>query len=474
MSESSNARIAKGATIILIANVVNMLISIITNFILPQNLSTDTYASIKLYQLYLSYVGILHFGAVDGIYLRYGGKNLSTLGREEIGKSLSTFRWFQILIVVVGCVVSLVTKDMILLVVSLMVLPTNMLSYYKYLYQACGEFKAYSRILNIVTIGMFIVNMGLVLVIKSDNYIPYIVGYLLVNALMLVYTEISFSSKYKVPIKNQNSISVSALVYDMRNGILLTLGNFASILMTSMDRWFVKIFIGTTAFAQYAFAVSIEHFLNTAATPVTITFYNGFCTDDSIEKIKMLRKCVIFLSASLVSSAFAIKFITEVYLTKYQNAIDVMFYLFAAQFFYVVIKSIYNNLYKVRKRQKIYFTKLIISLVAGFVFNLIGYYLYNVKESYAIATLCSAVFWLIIVLFDFGEDERLSMKEWIFMVLVSIAFLVFGKIVSSIVGFVLYLIAVFILAEILLDDTVNKMLRFAIKNTKNILKKHIA
>ena len=473
MSESSNARIARGATIILIANVVNMLISIITNFILPQNLSTDTYASIKLYQLYLSYVGILHFGAVDGIYLRYGGKHLSTLGREEIGKSLSTFRCFQILIVVVGIIVSLFAKDMILLVVSFMVLPTNMLSYYKYLYQACGEFKAYSRILNIVTIGMFIVNMGLVLVIKSDNYIPYIVGYLLVNALMLIYTEISFSKRYDVPLKNQKNLSVSALVYDMRNGILLTLGNFASILMTSMDRWFVKIFIGTTAFAQYAFAVSIENFLNTAATPVTITFYNGFCTDDSLEKIQMLRKCVMFLSALLVSSAFAIKFITEIYLTKYQDAVNVMFYLFAAQFFYVVIKSIYNNLYKVRKKQSIYFTKLLVSLVAGFVFNLIGYYLYNVKESYAIATLCSAVFWLIIVLFDFNMEERLSMKEWAFMALVSTALLVFGKVVSSIVGFVLYLFVVVVVAEIFLEDTVKKMLSFAIRNVKNIFKKHI-
>ena len=56
-----------------------------------------------------------------------------------------------------------------------------------------------------------------------------------------------------------------------------------------------------------------------------------------------------------------------------------MFLLFAAQIFYIVIKSIYVNLYKAQKKQSIYFIKLTAIIVVGFVFNVICYNLYKVK-----------------------------------------------------------------------------------------------
>lgn len=59
-----------------------------------------------------------------------------------------------------------------------------------------------------------------------------------------------------------------------------------------------------------------------------------------------------------------------------------MFLLFAAQIFYIVIKSIYVNLYKAQKKQSIYFIKLTAIIVVGFVFNVICYNLYKVKESF--------------------------------------------------------------------------------------------
>ena len=65
--------------------------------------------------------------------------------------------------------------------------------------------------------------------------------------------------------------------------------------------------------------------------------------------------------------------------------------LFAAQIFYIVIKSIYVNLYKAQKKQSIYFIKLTAIIVVGFVFNVICYNLYKVKESFAVGTLLSAV-----------------------------------------------------------------------------------
>lgn len=64
---STGSQLARGVLIILISNVVNMFFGIITNLILSKYLSVESYAGIKTYQLYLAYVGILHFGFVDEI-----------------------------------------------------------------------------------------------------------------------------------------------------------------------------------------------------------------------------------------------------------------------------------------------------------------------------------------------------------------------------------------------------------------------
>lgn len=119
-----------------------------------------------------------------------------------------------------------------------------------------------------------------------------------------------------------------------------------------------KALMTTLAFAQYSFAVSMENFMNVAVTPVTTTLYNYFCKATDKSQIRKTRNYVMVFAAAIVSCAFPARFILEIYLTKYIDSAKVMFLLFAAQIFYIVIKSVYVNLYKAQKKQNIYFIKL--------------------------------------------------------------------------------------------------------------------
>lgn len=112
---------------------------------------------------------------------------------------------------------------------------------------------------------------------------------------------------------------------NIRSGILLMLGNFSSIILTGMDRWFIKFLMDTVAFAEYSFAVSIENFINFAVTPVSTTLYNYFCGSVTNQQIKQVRNLVSVFSAFLITAAFPAKFILETYLNKYIAAADVIF-----------------------------------------------------------------------------------------------------------------------------------------------------
>ena len=59
---NSNKALGRGILVILVANIINMVFSLVTNFVLPKYLSVDTYAVIKTYQMYLSYAGLFHLG----------------------------------------------------------------------------------------------------------------------------------------------------------------------------------------------------------------------------------------------------------------------------------------------------------------------------------------------------------------------------------------------------------------------------
>lgn len=80
----------KGLMYVLIANFINLGFNLITNFVLPKELSVESYATIKTFQLYVSYAGLFHFGFVDGMYLKYGGKNVKEIRGEDLKTNLST------------------------------------------------------------------------------------------------------------------------------------------------------------------------------------------------------------------------------------------------------------------------------------------------------------------------------------------------------------------------------------------------
>lgn len=101
----------KGLMYVLIANFINLGFNLITNFVLPKELSVESYATIKTFQLYVSYAGLFHFGFVDGMYLKYGGKNIKELRREDLGTNLSTLRLFEIVVTIACAIIAIISKQ---------------------------------------------------------------------------------------------------------------------------------------------------------------------------------------------------------------------------------------------------------------------------------------------------------------------------------------------------------------------------
>ena len=448
-------RLQKGIIAVFLANAINVLFSLATNFLLPKFLSVESYAGIKEFQLYVSYVGLFHFGFVDGIYLKYGGKTLGKTVDKSFATDLSTMTVFQLIISCVTLFVAVILKDKILVFFALSILPQNMGNYFKFLYQATGEFTLYGKAKNLTTISTFALNMFLLFVVKTDDIVWYVLGYVVLYFGVWIVLEVYFRAKHT--IEKGNLFLMNVLLDNVKSGFLLTLGNLSSIFLTSMDRWFVKGLMDTLAFAQYSFAVSVENFLNLAITPVTTTLYNYFCREERPEAHKDAYNYVALFAVVVPAAAFPVKFILKIFLINYIDANSVIFFLFSAQIFYTIIRSIYVNLYKVQRKQKVYFTKLIFVLLVGFITNCACFAVVHVKESFAVGTLISAIVWYFISETDFRYLKiKIKTKAFLFVELLS--FLFFGlKVDSAVYGCIAYMLITIIMSFVLMQDTMIKI-----------------
>jgi O-antigen/teichoic acid export membrane protein len=432
-------KLKKGLIAIFFANVINLSFNLLTNFLLPKYLSVDSYAAIKTFQLYTTYIGIFALGCADGMYLRYGGKDFTAVNGQILRNGVFSFRIMMVVESIIIIPLSIILRDKIFIAFSLTILSVNMTGYYKNLYQAVGEFKKYSLILNWTTISTFVINIVLLFGIKSDDYFLYLIGYAIVDMLIWLMLEYNI---YRILRKNRykgkSVFSIRLLLNDIQSGFLLMVGNFSNILLSSMDRWFVKVMMDSTQFAYYSFAVSMEGFLNVAITPITTTLYNYFCNHSNAEDVIRLRRYVLLFGTIIVAAAFPAKFVIEVFLDSYADSVEVLFILFSSQILYVVIKGVYVNLYKAFKRQNTYFIKLIFVLVIGAILNYALIQVYPYKEAFAIGTLLSAFIWLILCVLDF-KQYVFEIREWIYSIIEIVAFIACGRMFNSMVGLIIYI-----------------------------------
>ena len=227
------SNVKKGIFYVFIANMINLFVGLFAGFVLPKLLSIETYSDIRLFQLYVTYLGILHFGFSDGMYLRHGGKSIDEIDKKEVLAEFKTFKVFQLFITIVAIVVSLIVQNKILLFCSFVILPVNVGNYLRNLYQATGEFKKYSRFTNINTLLIFFINVILLFIVKSDDPNLYILMYAVAYFSYWIVLEIE---NRKIFGKESTKPNKKYLKSDIKTGFFLMTGNFCNVIFTSIDR----------------------------------------------------------------------------------------------------------------------------------------------------------------------------------------------------------------------------------------------
>lgn len=407
-------KIKKDLFQVFLANVINLIISIGNTLLLPKILPILSYADIKTYTLYSSYVSLLHFGFIDGIYICYGGKENKDLSKYELTISYKAFLLFQIIISSVTLIIALYIGDWCFILASLSILPINMRTLFVYFFQSLGEFRKYRLVLNFTTVGTFILNLFLLFVLHSIDAFHYI-G---VQISMMIISWLSFTfymRGYYEKVKTDLSTYLHTIIKYIRNGWIVLIGNTMTTWVVGIDRWFTKFLCSSEDFAYYSFGASMLNLINALTSAFSITFYRYFCRNNSKEYVKRIRRYMIIIGSAFICLSKPIGEIITLLLPKYYQSIKVSYVLIGAQLFTIIINSIYTNLFKALNKQKEYLITMGVSTCIAIILNALAFGV--IKDDilgFAVATFFTTMIWLIICQF-LMPAYKMEIDEWLYV-----------------------------------------------------------
>ena len=440
------------------ANMLSLISGLVNGFIIPAVLTKGAYADVKTYTFYVSYLGLLHLGFVDGMYIKYGGKELDDIDKGELKAEHNTFLLMQLAVSAIFLVLSIVMKNMMLFLLSVTVIPVNTLQFHQLFYQAIGKFKDYSRNVYIYNGVLVILNILLALGFRNKNYIFYCLAVLASNIIACILLEVRFFKDIKgIEAKYTKGISNNIKV-----GVFILIGNLSVIFFQGIDRCFIKLFFDSNAFADYSYAVSMLSIVNTFVSAISVVFYNYLTKGEDEEKIKTLKKCFLILGSFASLGYFALAAVVNMFLPYYGSALSIIAISFAAYPYMIVINALYVNLYKARKDQVKYVKIVVGMVVVSAIYNFVAVILFKTPESIAAATTISFISWYIYSMKDF-KYLKSDIKEIVYLTVIFASFLILSHFTGWIIGGVGYLMIVTIINIVFNRKEISEMIKAMLK-----------
>jgi O-antigen/teichoic acid export membrane protein len=370
-------------------NIVVMLIGIVSALLIPAFLDIKEYSVLKTYTLYTSYIGMLAFGFIDGVYIKYGGKDESNINSKQFKNEHNFLLVMQTTIMMLFVGVSVFINNNILFYFSLTILPFTLVGFFKLFFQATSNFNSYVWISVSNSLIVFALNIGLVILGINDGY-AFIIVNIVSYYLIFIFLEIIHFKKYK---SLKSEVNKPELFQNFRVGIFILIGNLSSVFFYATDRWFVKFTLSSEDFAFYSFAISMMGIISVMVNAITTTFYPYLSRGFEEEKIKKLKVYLLLIGTYSSGAYFVFSMVVNIFMNKYIPSLSIIGILFAGYPAIIVINALLINLYKAQKKEKVYFYTVILMLLISIVLNIAAFLIDKSSASIAIATTISFYIW---------------------------------------------------------------------------------
>lgn len=377
---------------------------------MPKFLSEYQYALWQTYLLYINYVGILHFGLLDGIVLRYSKYDYDELDKPRIRSQFKCL--LSITTVLCVCIILFVNiflnseMKIVFTMTAIGIVTRTVFNYTSYSFQITNRIKYYAKM--IIGYRLFY-GVGVVLLILLGFRDFYFFCFLDLGSDIF---GILFSIHNNKGMYFGTSLKIKDTIYEAKKnisaGIMLMVSNFSSFLLTGSARFIIQWHWDEIMFGKVSFAISITNMFLTFVTAISVVLFPSLKRTekknlpDLYEKLRTIMNTLLIIILVLYYPGC---WILKKWLPTYSDSLVYLGMLLPIIIFSSKISLLTNNYLKaLRKEKKLLIINLISVGIAIITFWFNAYIMNNLK-----AVLVSIVF---VVMLCSVLSEYMVMSTW--------------------------------------------------------------
>lgn len=373
-----NNKLLKNLSITFLANIISMLVSIISTLIIPKLMGTVEYGYWQLYIFYISYAGLLHLGLCDGVYLSYGGEEYSNLNFEKLRAQfwlLSLYSFvFCFVISVVGISISTDQNIKIIITLTCVGAFVHVLRTYLWLIlQTTNRLKEYSQIV-IVDRAVFVVGVSVIAITGHINFVSVIICDIIGRIVSLIIA-ICYTIKLVIGKIEFTKKVFSDLIDNIKAGSNLLIAGIASNFIIGFVRIGIQRNWDIEIFGKISLSLSVINMILSFISVASIVFFPVLKRMEEQKQLQLYRQLDLVLNLLtffiLIFAGVGSKFI-EVWLPQYRESAYYMILLLPICVYESETSMLLNTYLKAFRLEKILMVVNAVIMVVSLAFSYIS------------------------------------------------------------------------------------------------------
>ncbi len=362
------------------ANFITIMVSLAATVILPKFLELEQYGYWQVYLFYTSYVGLMHLGLNDGIYLRYGGESYNKLDYSMFHGQYKILLIVELCMafVVIGISVAKMTDEYMLIWIglALCMLLTNVRYMFIYILQATNRIKEFA-VITIMDRILFMFFMFLF--IKQTTFVYFIVADLIARLFSLIIGQI-YCKEIVLSSGKCDSTVISEITKNIAAGIQLLFANLASSCIIGIVRYGIQKCWDITVFGRISFMLSISNLFVIFINAMSVVIYpllRRIHESKQRDYYFVLDNLLSAILCFLLMFYYPIKEIISWWLPEYREAMRYVCVLFPLFIFEGKTALLYNTYLKVHRKENLIFKINLVFVFISFVCTILFAFIYR-------------------------------------------------------------------------------------------------
>ena len=436
----------KNLFISICVQIVSLVVNLILNLILPKCIDEFQYAYWQTYFLYVGYVGVLHFGLLDGIVLRYSQFDYDELDKPRLRSQFKILLTLNTIMTIIVTVISIFATSninkYIFIFVAIGIITKNVYTYSSYAFQITNRIDKYA--IQVISMRVF---YGLLTVIflcmklndfrwfciadLSSDLFGVCVGY--------IYNKEIFSGKsisFNESIKEFTSNIVA--------GAMLLISNWSSSFLVGSAKMIIQWHWDDLTFGKVTFSFSVSTLFLTFVNAVSVVLFPSLKRMNKEQLPYVYKSIRDFISPLLFLSLlfyFPGCYILNLWLPKYNASLAYLGILLPIIIFSSKVTLLTNNYLKAYRMEKKMLTiNLAMLFIAIVIFTITAFLLNNLTImllSVVLLLMARSIISEIVVMRAINVK---IVKDFYYEAAMTVIFMICASRFNLIYGFLLYLL----------------------------------